>query len=460
MLILQFKLLVTLLFLLISPAIKSLGSNNTGQIQENEIFRISYREALEYALEHSTEMQSARIDVEIAASNLWEITASGLPQFDASANYQYNFRIPTQLVPAEFFGGEEGEFVEVQFGTEQNLTASATVSQMIFDGSYIVGLRAAQIYRELTRQTLERSELDVRNKVSETYFIVLLSRDNLSIVKQNLSSLEQNLAETIEIMKAGFTDPINVDQLRLAVSNMNNRVRNMERQYEISKNLLKFQIGYGIDREIELSDSLDQLFNRMLIESDIDIEDDFNYEDHIDYRVMLSRQTMDFMNLRRQQSFYLPSLTASYTYQQMAMRSQFDFTDMSRPWFPSSFLAVTLNIPIFSSGLRSARVQEARLELHKSELATEQVSESLKLQIAEARSQFLNAKEQYESERENLELAEKILRQTTIMHREGMATSLELTQANDQLLTTRTNYYNAMFEFINSKNDLDKARGL
>jgi outer membrane protein len=133
---------------------------------------------------------------------------------------------------------------------------------------------------------------------------------------------------------------------------------------------------------------------------------------------------------------------------------------MSRPWYPSSFLAVTLNIPIFSSGLRSARVQEARLELQKSELATHQVSQSLKLQIARARSQFRNAREQYQSETENLELARKILSQTTIMHREGMATSLELTQASNQLLETQSNYYNAMFEFINAKNDLDKARGI
>ncbi|MFO7924551.1 MAG: TolC family protein [Bacteroidales bacterium] len=422
--------------------------------------RISYQEALQYALDHSTEMQSARIDVEIAASNLWEVTASGLPQFDASANYQYNFRLQTQLVPAEFFGGEPGEFVEVQFGTEQNLTATATVSQLIFDGSYIVGLRAARIYRELTRQTLERSELDVRNQVSETYFIVLLSRDNLSIVKQNLSNLKQNLAETEEIMKAGFTDPINVDQLRLSVSNMQNRLQNMERQYENSKNLLKFQIGYDLEKEIELTDSLDQLFNRMLVDTGTEIEEGFDHEDHIDYRISLSRQTMDFMNLRRQQSFYLPSLTSSYTYQQMAMRNQFNFTDRSEPWFPSSFIALTLNIPIFSSGLRSAKVQEAKLELQKSELATGQLSESLKLQIAEARSRYRNARDQYESEKANLDLAEKILRQTNIMHKEGMSTSLELTQANNQLLTTRTNYYNAMFEFINAKNDLDKARGL
>ncbi|MFP4366701.1 MAG: TolC family protein, partial [Bacteroidales bacterium] len=267
--------------MLISLHTKAFELNDFDQPDESGPLKISYQEALDYALKHSTEMQSARIDVEIAASNLWEVTASGLPQFDASANYQYNFRIQTQLVPAEFFGGEPGEFVEVQFGTEQNLTASATVSQLIFDGSYIVGLRAARIYRELTRQTLERSELDVRNQVSETYFIVLLSRDNLSIVKQNLSNLEQNLAETEEIMKAGFTDPINVDQLRLSVSNMQNRLQTMERQYENSKDLLKFQIGYDLEKEIELTDSLDQLFNRMLVDTGTEIEEDFDHEDHI-----------------------------------------------------------------------------------------------------------------------------------------------------------------------------------
>ncbi len=458
--ILQIKLLVTFLLLIIYPAIKTYGADNPGRPREIEPLRISYQEALEYALEHSTEMQTARTDVDIADRNLWEITASGLPQIDASAGYQYYFHIPTQLIPAEFFGGQPGEFMEIQFGTEHNMNATATVSQLIFDGSYIVGLRAANIYKKLTAQTLERSELDVRNQVSETYFIVLLSRDNLSIVRKNLSNMEQNLSETEEIMKAGFTDPINVDQLRLSVSNMQNTIQNMERQYEISKNLLKFQIGFDMDGDIELTDSLDSLFNRMLVGSDMEIRTDFNYEDHIDYKIMLSRQNMNFMNLRREQSFSLPRLTASYTYQEMAMRDRFNFTDMTKPWFPSSFLAVNLNIPIFSSGLRSARIQQAKLELHKSEMATEQVSESLKMQIAEARSQFKTAREQYDSEKANLELAEKILERTTTMHKEGMATSLELTQANNQFLTTQTNYYSAMFDFINAKNNLDKARGL
>ncbi len=420
--------------------------------------RLSLREAIDFAVEYNTVMKTARTDVEIAGKRIREITATGLPQVDATIGYQYYFNIPTSLVPAEFFGGQPGEFAEIQFGTEQTLNASATLSQLLFDGSYIVGLRAARIYRELAIQNRERTELNVRNRVSETYFLVLLSSDNINLLKLNLANLEQNLAETEKIVEAGFSDPINADQLKLTVSNMKNNLTNLERQYELSINLLKFQAGIELDRQIELTDSLRHLFDRMMAEADP--EEEFRYQDHIDYRIMISRQNMDLMNLRREQSFYLPRLTASYTYMEMAMRNKFNFTDSSRPWFPSSFIAINLTVPVFSGGFRSARVSQAQLELNKSQMATEQISESLRLQIEEARSKFKTAIERYKTERENLELAGQILKRITIMHKEGMAGSLELTQANDQLITTRANYYNAMFEFITARNNLEMARGL
>ncbi len=424
---------------------------------ENGTIILSLDQAVEHAIKYNAEMQSARADIDIAKNQIREIMATGLPQVNASAGYQYYFEIPTSLVPAEFFGGQPGEFAEIQFGTEQSLNASATISQMVFDGSYIVGLRAARIYRELAEQNTERSEMAVRNRVSETYFVALLSRDNIDIISMNIENLRHRLAETEKISEAGFTDPINADQLRLSVSNMETTLRNLERQHELTLNLLKFQSGIDLDSNIELSDSLVPLFNRMIMESDAG---EFSYQNHIDYRIMLSRKNMDLMNLRREQSFYLPSLTLTYTYQQMAMRNEFNFHDSEKPWFPSSFLAVNLSIPVFSSGYRSARVQQARIEVDKAEIAARQLSESLSLQLEEARLQMNSALDQYRSERENLGLAEKILERTVIMHGEGMASSLELTQANDQMLATRANYYNAMFEFITAKNNLDKARGL
>lgn len=420
--------------------------------------QLSLEEAKQFALEHSTKMKTALADLKIADKQIWEITSTGLPQVDASVGYQYYFNIPTSLVPAEFFGGQPGEFAEIQFGIEQNLNASATVSQLIFDGSYIVGLRAARIFKELAGQNMKRSEIEIRNQVTESYLLALLARENLTIVEKNLTNMERTLAETEEIFKAGFTDPINVDQLRLSVANMKNSISNLRRQYRVTQNLLKFQLGVDIESSIELTDSLDGLFETISLEAGNVAS--FDHENHIELKIMLSQQTMDFMAMRRQQSFNLPRLSASYTYQQMAMRNEFNFFESDQPWFPTSFFAVSLNIPVFSSGFRASKVQQAKLQLEKSKLATDQVSQSLKLQMQQAVADFETALEKHSSEKENLGLAQRILKRTTIMHKEGLATSLELTQASEQLLTTQANYLNAMFELLNAKNNIEKARGL
>lgn len=431
----------------------------TGHAQTHEeVLSLSLQKARQYAHDHSVEMKTARTDLKIAEKQIWEITATGLPQIDASMGYQYYFDIPTSLVPAEFFGGQPGEFAEIQFGIEQNLNATATVSQLIFDGSYIVGLRAARIFKELANQNLKRSELEVRNRVTETYLLALLSSENLSIIEQNLTNLKHTLAETEELFKAGFTDAINVDQLKLTVANLQNYISNLQRQKTITENLLKFQMGVDIDKSIAFTDSLEELFSNISPEATGAI--DFEPERHIDYKVMLSQQNMDFMAMRREQSFSLPRLSASYTYQQMAMRNEFNFFESGLPWFPTSFFAVNLNIPVFSSGYRTSRVQQARLALEKSKLATDQVAQSLKLQMQQATAEFNSALEKYGSEKDNLSLAQRILQRTTIMHREGLATSLELTQASDQLLATQANYLNALFELLNARNNIEKARGI
>jgi len=446
------------IFLLVA-AWNGYASAQSGPALANEkVLQLSLEEAKQFALEHSIKMKTALADLKIADKQIWEITATGLPQVDASVGYQYYFDIPTSLVPAEFFGGQPGDFAEIQFGIEQNLNASATVSQLIFDGSYIVGLRAARIFRELAGQSMKRSEIEIRNQVTESYLLVLLSRENLTIVEKNLTNMQRTLAETEEIFKAGFTDPINVDQLRLAVANMKNTISNLQRQYRVTQNLLKFQLGVDIDSPIELTDSLEGLFETVSLEA-VNVGS-FDHESHIDLKIMLSQQTMDFMAMRRQQSFNLPRLSASYTYQQMAMRNEFNFFESDKPWFPTSFFAVNLNIPIFSSGYRASKVQQAKLQLEKSKLATEQVSQSLKLQMQQAMADFETALEKHSNEKENLSLAQRILKRTTIMHKEGLATSLELTQASDQLLTTQANYLNAMFELLNAKNNIERARGL
>jgi outer membrane protein len=423
----------------------------------SEPLRLSLKDAQKYALEHNLELRNAKADANIASRQVWEITASGLPQIDGSVGYQYFTDIPTNLIPAEFFGGSPGDFLEVQFGTEQSLTATLSVSQLIFDGSYIVGLQAARIFRELSQRTYLKSETEIKSMVTETYYLNLATEQNLKIMQENLTNLEKTLFETQKMFEAGFTDAINVDQLKLTVSNLKNRITAMQRQYDLSINLLKFQIGLDIGHTLILTDELEVLFRN--ISPDIAGIDDFNPENHIDFRIMQSQEQMQLMTLRREWSFYLPNLSAFYTRQENAYRNEFNFFQSGQSWYPTSIIGLSLNIPIFSSGLRASRVQQARLELEKAQNNTRQVEQSLRLQKQEAWSGMQTAMEQYGSEKENLELAERILSRTRIMFREGLASSLELTQASDQFLSTQSNYINAMFELLNAKNKLEKALG-
>ena len=425
--------------------------------EAGEPVRLSLDDAVSQALEHNADMKAARVDLQIAERQIWETTAAGLPQLSASVGYNYFLDIPTSLVPAEFFGGEPGDFQEIQFGTQHNITATASVEQLIFDGQYIVGLRAARIYRDLASQTLQRSGIEISNAVRETYFLALLARENLRIVKQNLQNMEQTLYETQKMLEEGFTDPINADQLQLSVSNMKHHIAHLERQKKLTENLLKYQLGIDMSLSIDLTDSLEGLFDEALI--DMATIPALEKDDHIDYRMARSQEAMSMMVLRREQSAYLPSLSASFVRQEMAMRDAFNFFDSDRSWFPATYFALNLNIPIFSSGMRSSQVQQARLELEKAQIAREQLSEALILQMEEAKADLETAYEQYLNEKGSLEIAQRIFDRTGIMYREGMASSLELTQANDQLLATRANYLNAKFEVLNARNNIYKAIG-
>lgn len=442
------RLLVLLIILLIPVR---------GFCLESGVLRLSLEEAISLAYEKNTSLQTSRINIQIAQQQIRETTAIGLPQVSASLGYQYYLDVPTSLVPAEFFGGAPGEFAEIQFGTEQNLFASASIDQVVFSGDYIVGLRAARIYRELANQELQRNELEVKSLVTESYLLTLLSMQNMEIVSNNLANMERTLYETEKILEAGFTDPVNVDQLKLSVSSMKNRLLGLERQISSTMNLLKFQIGLEQAQPVELSDSLDNLL--MQLASDALQTQYFNPEDHISFRLMATQEAFSTMVLRRQQSFFLPSLSASFVRQEMAMRNDFNFLKSGFPWFPTTYFSVNMNIPIFSSGMRSARVQQAKLELEKARLSTWQVNQSLTLQMEQARSDFDTAMEQYTNQKGNLELAARIMEQSRIMHKEGIVTSLELTQANDQLLATQSGYIAAIFELLNARNKLENALG-
>lgn len=414
----------------------------------------SLEEAKQFAIEHSYQAQSADLEVEKSQRKVKETISTGLPQVNATASYQNFLELPRQLVPAEFFGGNEGEFAEVVFGTEQQMGFDLRATQLLFDGSYFVGLQASKVYLELSKNDQRKTETEIMQMVTQAYGNVLVTEENIEILKQNLENLQSQLEETKALYENGFAEEQDRDQLELLLSNAKNSYEQAMRQKDISRNQLKFMMGIDIATEIELTDDLDAI---TLKNTDEDyLSTDFDVTTHIDYKVINTQERASELLLKQQKSTYLPKLSAFASYQQNSYSNEFNFFDDSR-WFPTEVVGLNFSMPIFSSFGRNQRIQQAKIEMQQVGVAKKQMEQKLLVELETAKSEYTFALSQYQTAKDNLKLAERIFNKTQIKYDEGVSGSMELTQANNQLLDTQGNYIKSSLQLINAKSNLDKA---
>jgi outer membrane protein TolC len=414
----------------------------------------SLEEAKQFAVEHSYQAQTADLEVDKSRRKVKETISTGLPQVNATASYQNFLELPRQLVPAEFFGGNEGEFAEVVFGTEQQMGFDLRATQLLFDGSYFVGLQASKVYLELSKNDQRKTETEIKQMVTQAYGNVLVTEENIEILKQNMENLQSQLEETKALYENGFAEEQDRDQLELLLSNAKNAYEQSIRQKDISRNQLKFMMGIDITTEIELTDDLDAITIHNSNEDFLSKE--FDVTTHIDYKVINTQERASELLLKQQKSTYLPKLSAFASYQQNSYSNEFNFFDDSR-WFPTEVVGLNFSMPIFSSFGRNQRVQQAKIEMQQVGVAKKQVEQKLLVELETARSEYTFALSQYQTAKDNLTLAERIFNKTQIKYDEGVSSSMELTQANNQLLDTQGNYINASLQLINAKSNIDKA---
>lgn len=423
--------------------------------EETSVRSFTLNEAQEFAIENNLNISNARLDVEHAEKVIWENTSVGLPQVNSSINYNNNLNLTTSLLPAEIFGGPPGEMIEVQFGTQHNATASISASQLIFSGPYIVGLQAANIFKKSTEQSLVKKEIEIKELIAQNYYLALLAEESYIIIDSNVQNISKTLYETQKMYEQGFVEETDVDQIRVSLISLGNSLRSAKTQIEVAYRLLKYQLGIDLSTEIQLSESLDNIILEINLEETL--VDPFIVNSHIDFQLLQTQEKLVQMQLKLMKSEYLPSLNAIYNNNWSAMRNQFNFFNADEKWYYSSMLGFTLNVPIFSSGNRKARVSEKRIEYEKAGNAKKLVADGLVLENQQARLDFISAYEKYLSEKENVKISNKILERTRIKVREGLASSLDFTQINNQYLTTESNYISAMVELLNAKIRLDKA---
>lgn len=419
---------------------------------------LSLKEAEKQALEHSYAMVNADMDISASEREVKEVLAQGLPQVDANLEYQQLLQIPVQLIPGEFLGLPPGEFAEVQFGLEYNLTGNITASQLLFDGTYFVGLRAAKTALELTANAKVKTAAEVRTAVGEAYCTALVAQENERILEENLTSVGELLSETEVLFENGLVEEQDVDQLKLNRNQIQNSLENTKRYTEISLKSLNFLMGISIDTEVELTDDIDILVD--LNNNAAFLQRDQVMERHPDIRIARTNVVVQELTVQGAQAAYYPRLNMFVNHQQNAQRNAWNFAEGGRPWFPATILGVTMDIPIFSGFQRKNNVQRSKIELDRSQVNLTQAEENLRLEQSRAMADYENAMKVWETQKQSTELAERISKRTSTKYKEGVASSTDLNVARTQMLNEQGKYVDAALKLLTAKQQLDKAFNL
>lgn len=435
------KIKQLLLMLLIFPV----GIFN---LSAQEPISLSLEDAVKMALERNTSILNSELDLEIAQKKIKETIAMGLPHVDLKSAYTFLPKVPTLTfgMPGSDPDAEPAEPIEL--GVKHNVTTDITASQLIFSGAYIVGLQATKVYYNLSVQNDEKTRLDVNESVINTYQMIQLAEESLNILQQNLDNVLKTKYEISEMYTQGFMEKTDVDQLEVTANVLRNSINQVESNLDMAYRLLKIQLGIDESIPVAVADST-PTYESLILTSDMIITEEFVLEKNIDYKLVQTSKELAELNVKVEKSTYLPVISGFYNRTQKLNSPAFDFT-------PKDVFGVNLNMPIFASGQRKALIDQRKLEVEKRENTRLFVSSSLIMQANQFKSDVEIKAEKYKNQKMSKELTDEIYQRTLEKYRQGLATSLDLANTQNQYLNNLTNYYQFMFDLQGAITKLQK----
>ena len=425
------------------------------QLQGQQAFTVE--EAIDYGIKNSSSIKLNNIDIAIAEQDIKEYYAIGLPKLNGSVEYQHYLEIPTSFVPAEFFGGPAGTFAELQFGLPNSLAAGLSFSTLVFDGSFFTGIKAQKLYRELTRKSIDQTEFDIRKAVTEAYVNVLLGEENLKMLDKNIANLDQSMIETKAFFENGFVEKLDLDRLELSYDLLVSQKKSISRIVELGRTMLKFQMSFPLEKEINLSQTLDDVVDKVLI-ANIEKQAKVNYNKRPEYQTILLGQQLNAINLKATKNQRYPNIAGFANYNQQLQRTNLFASD--EPGFtPISIIGLQMNIPIYNGGIVGIKSQKIKLDIEKTDIQKKEFERGVDLQVTSAYVQYLNAKESMYSAKRRQALAEEIYETTQIKYKEGVGSSIEKSTAEREVYSTQQQYVQSLYDLVSSKIALDIATG-
>ena len=414
----------------------------------------SLKQAKQYAIQNSTQVKNSLLDVEIAQQKIKETTATGLPQISGTVAFQNFLDVPTSLIPASSFdpAAPVDLLIPVKFGTDFNLNGTLQVSQLIFSGNYLVALQASKTYKAISIQMVEKSELEIKAAVSEAYFTVVVLQANSEAMDSSLIMIKHIYNDTKILINEKVLEPSASLQLELSIMELENGLKQVNDQIIVAKKLLKFQMGIEIKTEISLADDLTSLSSGL----EGEISSTINVAENIDYKMLQTQLKVNELLVKNKKADYLPTLAGFFSHQQVAMGNEFNFFGSDGSWYPTTIWGLNLSIPIFSGGQGPSRLKQAKIETLKTQNRIKQLDEGLQLQTAQATTAYNNSLESQKTRERAVEIANEVLRTTEVKFKEKVVSGMELTQAQSQVIQSKTNLINAKYEVLKAKLAIDK----
>lgn len=419
-------------------------------------------EALSYAETHHISVQKSQLDMEDAEYQIKEILARAIPTVSGNVDYQRFIQLPTQILPkGSFYEGDPSQGIppnpeqdlEVQFGVKNALTAGLNFNATVFDGSVFVGIQASRLARELARSQIGVTERDVRDQVYKAYLAVLIAKRNEEILRKNVENLGKTLHETREMYESGFLEKLDVDRLEYSLSNLQMELDNVGNLIFSTRNILKLQMGFPMEDSIEVVESLDEIIDRE--SAVLLVSEEYDFMNRPEYQPLFITQELREMDIKQLKFGYIPTLSIFANYNQVLQANKL----ADGKWFPSSVVGASLQVPIFDGRDRAMKINRAEVRLSQHLLDIESTKRAFKLEVENARKNFLTNLNKVQDSEENLDLAESIFEVAQIKFREGVGSSVEMYQAESTFYQAQSRYINALYDFMVSKSNLEKALG-
>ena len=413
------------------------------------------KEAVQYGVKNHLSVKNAELDIIGAELTIKQIKASGLPQLNGQFSYTYNAIIPTQLLDAKNFdpNAPDGAVTKFKFGVPWAGQAGLGLNQLIFDATWLVGLKAAPVYRELARKGVTNSKIVLAENIAKAYYSVLVAEERGQILDLNIARIDSLIKEMKAMYQQGFIEKIDLDRLEVQRNNLLTETQKVKNLILLSQTLLKFQMGLKLDTPIVLTDKLSETNTTSLSLTEYQAVD---YSNRIEYSTLMVQRQLSQLDIERTQKGVLPKFSFNGSFG--AGHSNTRFNPFER-WFGSSALTLGINIPIYDSGLRRIQLQQQQITLTKLDQNALLLRESFDLQAQSASINLKNGLESLNIQQRNLDLAQEVIRVTKIKYQAGTGSNIEVVNAESALKEAQTNYFAALYDVLIAKVDLDKAMG-